>query len=311
MAEIVAAMASSHAMTFFEPEIWEGRRERLHARYLQRYGVAASIPPQVAQESVEANQLRYRGIRDGLQRLKARVEQLQPDVLVVIADDQGENYREYVPQLAIYTGDHLTSVDRESDRTTEHRCDPELATHLHTSCVDAGFDMAATHAFPEDKLLSHAHCQIFSFMNAPAAVLPIFVNSSNVPAPGPARCYALGQQFRAALDSFPHDRRVVLYASGGLSHFSGGYPYAHYRGDLGLGYICEDFDARLLDWMREGRGDQLATLTSKDLIEHGELELRCWITLMGILGDRRPEWMVYEPFYRAIMGMGVAYWPLN
>ena len=64
-------------------------------------------------------------------------------------------------------------------------------------------------------------------------------------------------------------------------------------------------------WWSEGRGGSLAQLTSDDLLEHGNVELRSWITVLGAVGDTRPEMLCYEPFYSALMGMGVAYWDLE
>jgi len=30
--------------------------------------------------------------------------------------------------------------------------------------------------------------------------------------------------------------------------------------------------------------------------------------LLGAIGSRQPEFLVYEPIFRSIMGMGVAWW---
>jgi len=48
-----------------------------------------------------------------------------------------------------------------------------------------------------------------------------------------------------------------------------------------------------------------------ELIENGEAELRQWIVLLGAVGAARPEFLVYEPLYRSIMGMGVGWWSLS
>jgi protocatechuate 4,5-dioxygenase beta chain len=75
-----------------------------------------------------------------------------------------------------------------------------------------------------------------------------------------------------------------------------------------VGDISVEFDKRIVGWMRAGEGKRLAALTSRELIEHGEGELRQWIVLLGALGNARPEFLVYEPLFRSIMGMGVGYW---
>jgi hypothetical protein len=75
-----------------------------------------------------------------------------------------------------------------------------------------------------------------------------------------------------------------------------------------VGDISVEFDRKIVGWMRSGEGERLAAISSRELIEHGEGELRQWIVLLGALGAVRPEFLVYEPLYRSIMGMGVGYW---
>jgi aromatic ring-opening dioxygenase LigB subunit len=312
MAHIVAGMASSHAYTFVEPERWEARREVSHGRWVKRFGAPPPVQPGLAQETLDANQMRYRRIRDGLQQLKRSFETLQPDALIVIGDDQNENYRhDNLPQFAIYIGDRIVSFDRESDRTTVHRSDAELATTILNESVEAGFDLASSKTFPEDKLLSHAHTQILSFLDPQVPVVLLFVNAINVPAPTPARCYEFGQCLGTILRSLPDDRRLIAYASGGLSHFTGTYPWDHYSGPYSFGSISEEFDRWAVERMRAGEGAELAKLSSRDLLANGEIEMRQWIVLQGTLGATQPRWLEYEPFYRAIIGMSVAYWEPN
>ena len=60
--------------------------------------------------------------------------------------------------------------------------------------------------------------------------------------------------------------------------------------------------------MREGEGDRLEQLTSRDLLDNGGIEMRSWITLLGAVGKVRPTFLHYQPFYSAVMGMGAGYW---
>jgi aromatic ring-opening dioxygenase LigB subunit len=139
-------------------------------------------------------------------------------------------------------------------------------------------------------------------------VVPIFVNAIHVPAPSPARCYYLGKTIRRAVERYTDGSRVAIYGSGGLSHFTGGYPWSHYEGPFSYGSISEEFDRWLMSKLETGEGHALAEINNKDIIANGEIELRSWITVLGAIGDVRPELLTYEPFYRGIMGMGVGYW---
>lgn len=314
MARIVAGLASSHAYTFADPQQWDERRATTRGRFAQRYGRELPEQPGVAQETLEDNQRRYRRIRDGLEHLRARLQELQPDVWILIGDDQDENYRvDNLPQFAIYVGEEFVAAGRGSASGSRYRCDSQLARGILDEAVEDGFDLASSASFPNEALISHAHHEVLRFMDPEGRVpvVPIFINAIHVPAPTPARCYALGQTLRRAIESHPGDKRVVLYASGGWSHFTAGYPWPHYQGPHTLGAICTDFDRHNLEMISEGRGAELAALSSRDLRDNGGIEMRQWIVLLGALGDRKPELVAYEPFYRAVMGMAVADWDLE
>jgi aromatic ring-opening dioxygenase LigB subunit len=313
MANIIAAMASSHAYTFLEPKEWDSRREFTRSNYKKRFGAAPPDQPQVAEETLEGNETRYQRIRDGLKFLRDKVLSLRPDVLIVIGDDQNENFLENnLPQFAIYLGKEFVAADRAGRTGHRYRCDSEAAWTILEQSVEAGIDLASSTSFPNDHLISHAHREPLEYfgVNGAVSIVPIFINAIHVPAPTPARCYQFGRTLKEVVAAMPADKRVVVYASGGLSHFSAGYPWTHYKGPCTLGSICRDFDRKIVDLMRQGQGEELASLTSKDLIENGEIELRQWITLLGVIGNSKPELLVYEPFYRGLLGMAVGWWDL-
>ena len=312
MAKLVAGMASSHAYTFIEPDNWETRRELTRQRYFKRYNTYPPVQPEIEQETLDGNRERYARIRGGLQTLKREFEALRPDTLVLIADDQDENYKEdNLPQFAIYTGEPVVAINPEDGSVAEYRSDAALATRIHHEAVEAGFDLASSKSFKDNRVLSHAHTQILNYLQPQVPVVLLFLNAIHVPAPSPARCYAFGQALRSIVESTPDDRRVVFYASGGMSHFTAGYPWGHHEGPYSLGSISEGFDHRVVTAMREGRGAEVQQLTSGELLANGGIEFRQWITLLGALDGAQPAWLEYEPFYRAVMAMGVAYWPLN
>lgn len=321
MASIVAGMASSHAFTLVDPGTWDRRRERNQDGYRHRYGADPPVLPavreKVAAETLVVRRERYRRIRNGLDGLRDAAERKRLDAIVVIGDDQDENFTEAnLPQIAIYQGAEFYTTERgESGRRrgARYRCHSELAGHLLHGLVEREFDVASCGSFPNDELLSHAHGPILQTVTPEARVpvVLVFVNAIHLPAISPGRCYRLGQAIHGIVCAGGSAERVALYASGGLSHFTAGYPWPHYRGPHSYGSISEEFDRRLLEHMREGRGGKLAELTSEDLLEHGAVEFRSWITVLGALGDARPETLCYEPLYSALMGMGVAYWDLE
>jgi aromatic ring-opening dioxygenase catalytic subunit (LigB family) len=311
---IVAAFATSHAYTFQEPETWDERRERSKANVAKKAGWLAPDTAKAQAETLEDNLKRYAAIRDAHQRIRERLARSKADAVVLIGDDQLENFSaEAIPQFLVYTGGDYVADDWDRKRSATVANHPAIAKRLVEGCLEEGFDVAWASAFKEGKLLSHAHTEpiLYLVQGSGIPVVPAFVNAVHPPAPSAERCYAFGQALARVIGRDLADRRIVLCASGGLSHFSPSHPWDHHLGPRYVGDISVEFDRRVVEWMRAGEGERLARLTSRELIEHGEGELRQWIVLLGALGGARPEFLVYEPLYRSIMGMGVGYWEVG
>ncbi len=172
--------------------------------------------------------------------------------------------------------------------------------------------MTSVAAFPDDRIFAHALGPVLRVIDPEARIpiVPVFVNSIHEPAPSPARCYRFGEVIRAAVAGADIGR-VAIYASGGLSHFTAGYPWKHYHGPHGHGDIDAEFDRKILVQLAAGKGSELARLSGADLLAHGDIELRSWIIALGAIGDVEPALLTYAPLFRAIMGMGVASWELS
>ena len=309
MGTLVASMATSHAFAFMEPSKWDEFLTWNRRVYQQRYGVEPPIPAEFKAESPERNAERYARLRAAHDRMQRDLQTLRPDVLLVIGDDQNEHFREEnIPQIAIYNGgDFHTAPDR-----ARYQNDSKTADILLHRLVQDCFDVSIAGRFADDRLISHAHAQVLDRLvpDRDIPVVPIFVNGIHVPSLEPKRCYALGETIaRIIRTDLPQEARVAAIASGGLSHFTAGYPWKAYKGKFHYGAISVEFDRKLIAAMTRGEGAALAAeLTSEDLLAHGGIEFRCWLVLLGMLGKKPTETMVYEPFYRAIMGMGVGRW---
>jgi hypothetical protein len=318
VATITGYFATSHAYAFLEPDVWDARRERSRANYQRIYGKMPAARPEMAAESPADNQARYAAIRRGHDLVRTRLAELKPDVVVLIGDDQDENYTEAnLPQFSVFVGDQFVAADRGTGRQLPFRGEPALARFVLNDMVEAGFDLASSSSFEggkggkqEGRLGSHAHTEPLLHLvgSQDVAVLPVFVNAIHVPAPTPARCLAFGRALREAIQRYPGDVRVALGASGGLSHFTAGYPYRHYEGPLSFGAISVDFDRRLIEVIRSGDFSALSRLSNHDLLVNGDIEFRQWVVMLGALGRGVPEYLAYEPFFSGLTGMGVGFW---
>ena len=311
---IVCAFATSHAYTFQEPETWDVRRTRSKTNVARRAGRPAQDTAEAQTETLEDSRARYAHIRDAHREIRERLKDTRADAVILIGDDQSENFKsDNMPQLLVYTGAEYIADDWNRKHSAKVAGHPRIATKLVEGCLEEGFDVSWSNSFKDDKLLSHAHTEPILYLVAGSEipVVPVFVNAVHPPVPSAARCYAFGQALRRVIDRDLAGQRIVLCASGGLSHFSPSHPWEHHVGTRYVGDISVAFDRRIVEWIRLGEGHRLAQFSSNELIENGEAELRQWIVLLGALGEARPEFLVYEPLYRSIMGMGVGYWNLE
>jgi len=311
---LICAFATSHAYTFQEPETWDARRTRSRANVERKAGRPAADTAEARAETLEDNRERYARIRDGHRSIRERLRRVRADAVLMVGDDQTENFGpDNLPQLLVYTGGDYVADDWDRKQTAQIASHPEIARALVEGCLEEGFDVGFSASFMDGKLLSHAHVEpiLYLVRESGTPVIPVFVNAMHPHAPSAAHCYAFGQALRRVIERRLGTRRVVLCGSGGLSHFSPSHPWAHHVGSRYVGDISVEFDRRIVAWMREGEGHRLAGLSSSELIEHGEAELRQWIVLLGAVGAQKPEFLVYEPLFRSIMGMGVGWWSLD
>ena len=105
----------------------------------------------------------------------------------------------------------------------------------------------------EYELLSHAHTEpiLYLVRDSGIPVIPLFVNAVHPPAPSPARCYAFGQALGRVIRRDLPEKKIILCASGGLSHFSPSHPWAHHVGTRYVGDISVEFDRRIVAWIEE------------------------------------------------------------
>src|SRR5437870_10705165 len=158
MGKIVAGMASSHAFALRDPAGWDGSREMNRQMYQRRYGQAPPIQPQIAEETDDDVRQRFANISGALDHLKAKLDEIKPDALILVGDDQNENLKEdNLPQIAIYLGEDFEA--RGSDRNGDalrYRAHPGLARAMFEESVESGIDVASFKSLLDDVLQAHA-----------------------------------------------------------------------------------------------------------------------------------------------------------
>lgn len=227
-------------------------------------------------------------------RVKTRLEALRPDAIAIIAGDHIEAFfLNAVPALAVYVGTECAGT------FGPYRYRFPIAEPLARAILEQGIERGFDLLYSQDAPLDYAfHVPLHFTMPAPPApIVPLHVNVYLPPQPTPRRCYDWGRALGDILERRPE--RVVLLASGGMSHFPGTDRYA--SPDF-------EFDRALLDRLAEGRGRETAALTGEELDKAGNVELRTWITLLGAVGDAKATVYCYEPSWHH--GNAVVEWPV-
>ena len=93
--------------------------------------------------------------------------------------------------------------------------------------MQRGFDVARIESFSGGKMRAHAHSQVFARLlpEADIPVIPVFINAITPPLPAVQRVFNFGRALAESIDEKLVGKRIVIGASGGLSHFTALFPY--------------------------------------------------------------------------------------
>lgn len=314
MANVVLGIGTGHASTLgSRPDQVKKIAERdEHDPRIDYAALLKAAPPDVPEKITEdALEHYYELCLRGVAGLKAVLDESAPDVVIVIGDDQHEQFLDDgLPMLALFNGEVMHIVRRTrpwddpqkgwdaQDTRTEFPGHPELANHLLRSLCSKGFDLARSNALRPNVGLGHAFVNPYRryFPDRSIPMIPFMVNTYFPPnQPTPDRCYALGLALREAIDEWRSDARVCVMGSGGLSH----------------SVVNEDLDKQVLDALQRQDGESLRALKPEQLTG-GTSEIRNWIIAAAAVEDLKPTTLDYVPYYRSPAGTGCgggfAYW---
>ncbi len=209
------------------------------------------------------------------------LDELKPDAVIIIGSDHLETFfLSSVPTFAVIAGE--TSKAHFANKSYDMRMHLPLAEDILDKLVAAEFDMA----YSQDALLGHSFAAVYEWIIADRdiPVVPIFLNTYLPPLPTPQRCAKLGREIAKIVESRPE--RVVIIASGGMSHYPGTWKYPQ---------PAYDFDYWAIAQLERGNIDALMELSSEQLDEVGNTEMLPWYPLFGALGAQPAELITYQP----------------
>ena len=221
------------------------------------------------------------------------------DALVVIFNDHVDNqFFDAWSTFSIGLSDEYPIADegwgpRKFPPVPGHRA---LAEHLAKAMLCSGFDLTTAHRMELDHGFLSPMPLLDDRWRVP--VVPITVNVVLEPLPSPARCWALGETLRGAIESFSGPLRVAVIGTGGLSHQLTGSDF---------GTVFAEWDRRFLALLKDDPSS-LARYTMDDFARLGgehSVEVVQWLAMRAAMPEPcRMEFSYYYPF--GLMGYAVA-----
>ncbi|HEX3918081.1 MAG TPA: hypothetical protein VHW60_12150, partial [Caulobacteraceae bacterium] len=269
MAKVVLGIGSSHSPALLmEPSGWLARGETddktimaLHDFDGKRvkYDELLEKTPSAMMKEIEPQVLaaRHAANEAGIARITEILDAADPDIVIIIGDDHREVYQDdNMPALAVYWGETLPY---KPNGVMKWKYDPKLkpdywywqdereypvasqfALRLIGDLMKRDFDPAHSKYYQPDQGMSHSYGYVYRriMTNKVYPIIPVNINTYYPPNQiTPQRAFAVGQAIREAVESWPEDLRVVVMATGGLSHF----------------VVDEEFDRAFLDVMASGK----------------------------------------------------------
>ncbi len=322
MARIVLGIGSSHSPLLTLPvEEWKHRAAADYANpklnlsdgRLLSYAELRMEVGEVYAERVTIGELRKKSehCQTALDRLGRELEAAQPDVVIIVGDDQEELFGPAnQPAVAVFYGDTLITSDKYGadeapdwvhtagrgylmDEVHQLAGAPEFGLEVIRGLLDRDVDLAVCASVENASVAGFGHAYGFIikrlFNGRSIPVLPILLNTYYPPnVPSAARCFEIGAALRAAIADSPGDLRVAIVASGGLSHF----------------VVDEDLDRRVLEGLSGGNSELLRSLP-RAALNSGSSEILNWVLSAGALQDLPLTWSRYIPVQRTPAGTGI------
>lgn len=282
---------------------------------------------------------RAQRFRDGLDRARDEVAAAEPDVAIIVGSNHFRGFwLDLIPAFTLGVGEVIASGEAATPKGPQ-RTDPPFAQALAESLVAAGTEVAISARLQIDHGQSHAIQYVLRDLDIP--VVPLVVNVFATPLPLPSRCVELGRNLASAVAAVAGERRVVVIASGGLSHqlpwpsrwqepqgddekflvdawLNGRGEWERYDArrrqiiTAAQPVIYEDFDEGFLAALETGDMERYAALSTAEIeaaAGNGGQEVRTWLVMAAALGFRPGRTLAYAAMPEWLTGMGVAVIP--
>jgi len=251
-------------------------------------GIATSHIPSIGKAIARGlqNDTAWKPFFDGYKPVHSWLDRAQPDIAVVIYNDHGLNFfLDKMPTFAVGAARQYNNTDEGWGLpvAAPFPGDPAFSWHVIESLVGDEFDITTC----QEMLVDHAFTVPMSLLWPPAGsrpvkTVPIAINQVQFPLPSPSLCYKLGKALRHAIESYEKDVRVVVVATGGLSHQLDG---------TRAGFINKKFDLMCLEKIVSDP-EALTGYSAHDLVRDAGaqgVELLMWFAMRGAMTEHVSE----------------------
>jgi len=268
-------------------------------------------------------------------RVAEAVARLAPDAVVVIGPDHFHaNFYDQMPPFVLGVEQAVGFGDFGSRSGTLPVAE-QLAWSVRGTLAWAGFDLSLSYSLTVDHGVTQGYEMVCG--GRPVPLVPLIVNTAAPPLPSMPRCVRLGRALGVAIRDADFPGRVLVVASGGLSHWlpsndprdpsvsserresvihgranlrafaAAREPLVRAMGGDPDAHVNSVWDNWFLKHLAAADLDPIAALGDEVLEEQagsGGHEIRTW--LIGQAAVNRPfVWTSYEPVPQWITGMGI------
>jgi len=241
--------------------------------------IATSHIPAIgrAMERNLQNEPYWKPFFDGYGPVRKWLEEVRPDVAVVVYNDHGLNFfLDKMPTFAVGAAPEYRNADEGWGLSVSppYPGYPALSWHLIESLVTEEFDITMCQEMLVDHGFTVPMSLLWGDVSRTIRTVPICINTVQFPYPSPKRCLELGRAVARAIESFDDDSRVLIVGTGGLSHQLEGKR---------AGFINPDFDRLCMDKIVDAP-DELARYSTKALIRFcgsQGVEFLNWLVMRG------------------------------
>jgi protocatechuate 4,5-dioxygenase beta chain len=222
-------------------------------------------------------------------RMRVKMAEAKPDVLVVIASDHlNQFFMDNMPAFLIgkapvAEGPFPHEIRQHGLTPYRTKVEVEMAKGMLRLAPDFGVDFS----FSDEFRIDHAFTIPLGFirpeMDLP--IIPIFTNVMAPPIPTAKRFYDVGRMIRSIIEALPINARVGILASGHMATELGGPKNSRYSAD-------PEFDRRMIQLIGEGKAEEVVQQATWDRLLHAgnnTLGFLNFILLLGVAGAAVPN----------------------